>query len=75
MAYAYIVRGSEDGNIGVFSNRGRAEIEAVNYVSLAVGLPAAAGNRQIHVTKNKFVTYIESDLTRVTAEVEKHYLS
>tara|TARA_Y100000310_G_scaffold27729_1_gene26355 strand:+ start:11405 stop:11626 length:222 start_codon:yes stop_codon:yes gene_type:complete len=72
MAYAYVVRGSEDGNIGVFGSRGRAEKVAVDYVSMAVD--GATEVHHVRVTKSKFVTYVESDLTRVMAEVEKHYL-
>lgn len=64
MAYAYVVRGSEDGNIGVYSSKKKALKRAVDYVT-------QQGDEHT-IDKYQWVTYVASEWS--TADVEKFIL-
>lgn len=65
--YAYVVKGSEDGNIGVYRSKSRAFEAAKAYVA------GAEEERQDTFNFHSFaeVTTISADWSWVSAEVEK----
>ena len=67
MPYAYIVRGSEDGNIGVFGSRKRAVTRAVQYVQQGSEDEIVVSVEHL----NEWITYVNSEGTSSSADVER----
>jgi hypothetical protein len=71
MAKVYMVRGSEDGNIGVYSSRKKATERAVQYVQRSF-----EGSVKVSVERSEWMTHVypvDADgetSYRVSAEVE-----
>ena len=65
----YTLHGSEDGIIGVFSSRKRAEKRGIEYVEKCdeIGGPA-------ELDKDKHLTFITTPEGRIDATVEVYYL-
>ena len=74
----YVVRGSEDGIIGVFSNIKRAYEKASHYAKTCAG-STTANPSYANVTKNFKDGYgivtIENDGGYGTADIERFYLN
>ena len=64
MAYAYVVKGSEDGNLGVYGNHKRALQAAIAYVNQTQDPTEEVEIRKVH----KFYTSVYGSYT--SAEVE-----
>lgn len=65
MAYAYVVSGSEDGNIGVYGNHKRALQAAIAYVNQTQDPTEEIEINKIH----KFYTSIHGSHTSASVDV------
>ena len=67
MNFAYVVRGSEDGNLGVFTSKKRATMRAVMYCS--VDNDEFDENVEVDTTTSSWMVYVEGN--GMSADVEK----
>ena len=68
MAYAYVVKGSEDGNLGVYGNHKRALQAAIAYVNQTQDPTEEMDIRKVH----KSYTSIHGSYT--SADIETFYI-
>ena len=69
MAYAYVVKGSEDGNIGVYSTMKKAKIAAAQYIAQSQNF-----HSEICIeSETKYHVLLRGDYT--SAEVEQFYIA
>lgn len=72
MAYAYTVKGSEDGIIGVYTSYKKAVIRAKQYVNDSTE-KNIFDDVEVNM-RSKFYSLVHSEESRVEADVERHYL-
>lgn len=69
--YAYVVKGSEDGNLGVYSSMKKALISAKEYVANADDLDVNATDFDIGYFCDGYLINVACEHSWVTADIEK----